>query len=180
MQRDESYLLIQALYQDTELLLPQLLQQCTALELEILYTGKREALGWVSLNLQVSGRWHQLAKLESQLEHQAEALQEGHLFWQRQDQGEGRSAYLPYVMQAQTLVQNTLIEVLVQFFTQKQIKLQELTIERCLQTRTLIPMQQVCMRVYLPLDVNLPELRENFLILCEQYNFDAIFELDRG
>ena len=177
---DEAYLLVQALYPAEENLLTELLLHCMEQEIVPMHVYQRECSGWYSLSLKISGFWYQLAKLEALLENLGAKFPEAHVFCQRLSKAQDEVLYLPYMIQVQSVVNTYLVDILVQFFNVKHIKLQELQLDRYVQSKTLVPMQQISMVVYLSVDINLPELRENFMILSEQYNFDAVFEPDRG
>ncbi len=178
-QLKEPRLLIQANYQSKDNVLAQLLAVCRAQDLNILHIYQREVAHCYTLELEVSGVWHQLAKLETLLKELAQTL-ESYISWGRLIDIEDPGIYLPYIVQVQTFAALDVIQILTEFFSASDIQLKEILLDRYVQSKTLVPMQSVSLSVYLPMSVNLPELRESLIILCEQYNFDVIFEQDRG
>lgn len=175
----EPCLLIQATYKTSEQLFLKLLDACRAEELIVAHVYQKEIGALSVLSLEVYGLWHHLVKLEARLDELANAVLEGQLFWQRVPEENQETLYLPYIVEAQTLVSHEIISVIVQFFSAKQIRLDEIFVDQWVEGKTLVPMQTIGLRVYLPITLSLSEIRENFMILCEQYNFDAIFEQRR-
>ena len=172
-------ILIQANYQGKDNVLGKLLELCRSQDLSILHIYQREVAHCYTLELEVSGVWHQLVKLETLLKELAQTL-ESHISWQRLVEIEDDGVYLTYIVQVQTFANLDVIQILTEFFSASEIQLKEILLDRYVQGKTLVPMQSVSLSVYLPISVNLPELRESLIILCEQYNFDVIFEQDRG
>lgn len=175
----EPCLLIQVAYKVSEQLFLKLLEICRTQELIVAHVYQKEIGDLCVLSLEVYGVWHHLVKLEAQLEELSRALVDGQLYWQRVTDEVEDVLYLPYVVEAQTLVSNEIVSVITQFFSVKQIRIDEIYVDQWVQGKTLVPMQTIALKVYLPITLSLSELRENFMILCEQYNFDAIFEQDR-
>lgn len=139
-----------------------------------------EKLDTFHIQLEVSGTWNELAKFESALKSEYLKLSEGVVF--HFYRGEPRpidELYLPYLVQASTLMNQEMIQLFTQFFSMDRIKIKEISVQRYIQGKTFVPLQLITLAVWLPIDINLPELRENFMIFCEQYNVDGIFEQDR-
>lgn len=177
---NEPSLLVQASYPVQEKLLEQIIEVCKSQELSIAHLYQRELNSWYMLELEINGVWHQLVKFEARLAELNEALSNGQIFWQRLTQEPSAIKFLPYIVQVQTLMDTGIIDLLTDFFDTQGIKLKEVLVNRYTQSKTLLVMQNITLCVYLPVEVNLPELRESLMIMCEQYNLDIIFEQDRG
>jgi glycine cleavage system transcriptional repressor len=135
----------------------------------------------VNFQLDVGGDWHQLAKIEMSLKQRHKALTSGFLDWRRDVFRLDDIVRLPYVFEANAMVNIALFDLLIHFLrAEKRIEIKEVWTDRYLQGKTAVPMQKIRILTYIPIEVNFPELRENYMIFCEQYNFDGMFELDRS
>jgi glycine cleavage system transcriptional repressor len=130
--------------------------------------------------IELRGSWHQSAKLEIALKHiEAQSAEQGSLHWMRRSFENTLSNYLPYQVEVVSLVKADLILVFSQFFNVKGVKIKNMRTQTYLQPTTQVPLQLTRLTVWIPLDLNLSELRENFMILCDEYNLDSIFDPER-
>lgn len=158
-----------------------ILDDCAQLTVSIANQYLSQHGKWVHFQLTIGGDWHQLAKLETSLKSRKKELANGHLDWRRDIFRLDETIKLPYLFEANAVIGIALFDLLVHFIrAEKRLEIKEVWTDRYLQGKTAVPMQRVKIVVWVPYEVNLPELRENFMIFCEQYNFDGMFELDRG
>jgi glycine cleavage system transcriptional repressor len=140
-----------------------------------------QKLGRFHFQLEVSGAWNELAKFESLLAvHEANVPEETFFQYKRGDAPSLELLLLPYLVQVNTLVNSEIVGLLTEFFNIERVQIQDIMVQRYLQSKTGIPLQLTTLALLLPADIHLSELRENFMIFCEQYNIDGIFEQDRG
>jgi len=125
--------------------------------------------------LLVSGNWHALARLETELNKLAET---GNLSLQlrRTEPRAARSDLLPYSVDVVCLDQTGIVSKLSGFFSSRGIDIAELSTRSYAAAHTGAPMFAVQMFVNVPSRVHLSTLREEFLELCDQLNLDAILE----
>jgi len=125
--------------------------------------------------LLVSGNWHALARLETELAKLAEA---GNLSLQlrRTEPRAARSDLLPYSVDVVCLDQTGIVSKLSGFFSSRGIDIAELSTRSYAAAHTGAPMFAVQMIINVPSRVHLSTLREEFLELCDQLNLDAILE----
>lgn len=123
----------------------------------------------------VSGNWHALARLETELKKLAEA---GTLSVQlrRTEQRAARSDMLPYSVDVVCLDQTGIVSNLSGFFSSRGIDISELSTRSYAAAHTGAPMFSVQMVVHIPGKIHIAALREEFMDLCDQLNLDAILE----
>jgi glycine cleavage system transcriptional repressor len=125
--------------------------------------------------LLVSGNWHALARLETELNKLAES---GNLSLQlrRTEPRTARSDLLPYSVDVVCLDQTGIVSRLSGFFSSRGIDIAELSTRSYAAAHTGAPMFAVQMIINVPSRIHLSTLREEFLELCDQLNLDAILE----
>lgn len=125
--------------------------------------------------LLVSGNWHALARLETELNKLAET---GNLSLQlrRTEPRTARSDLLPYSVDVVCLDQTGIVSRLSGFFSSRGIDIAELSTRSYAAAHTGAPMFAVQMIINVPSRIHLSTLREEFLELCDQLNLDAILE----
>lgn len=156
------------------------LGQAVQAEVSLTQSDLRCRLNRFHFQLEASGEWHQLAKFEGQLKIEQKKLEEGVVLHSyRALLKKEETLYIPYYAEVTSVFNAELVAVLSQFFDAERILLQEITMDRFVEGRTFVPLQTIRVKVWIPIDMHLPELRESFMLFCEQYNVDGIFEPDR-
>jgi glycine cleavage system transcriptional repressor len=125
--------------------------------------------------LLVSGNWHTLAKLESELAKLAESSGIT-VSVRRTEQRAARKDVLTYSVDVVCLDQPGIVHNLAGFFSARGIDIAELTTRSYAAAHTGAPMFSVQMIVHVPAKVHIAALREEFMDLCDQMNLDAILE----
>jgi glycine cleavage system transcriptional repressor len=157
-----------------------LLDQVIQTEVSVTQSELRRRLNTFHFQFEVSGEWHQLAKFETQLKAEQNKLADGTvLHYHRALLKAEETLYIPYYAEVTSIFNVDLIVLLSQFFDAERILLQEMSVDRFVEGRTFVPLQTIRVKVWIPIDIHLPELRESFMLFCEQYNVDGIFEPDR-
>jgi glycine cleavage system transcriptional repressor len=123
----------------------------------------------------VSGNWHALARLETELKKLTDA---GTLSVQlrRTEQRAARSDMLPYSVDVVCLDQTGIVSNLSGFFSSRGIDISELSTRSYAAAHTGAPMFSVQMIVNVPSRIHLSALREEFMDFCDNLNLDAILE----
>lgn len=125
--------------------------------------------------LLVSGNWHSLAKLETELKKLADSS--GliiHL--KRTEPRAARADMLPYSVDVVCLDQTGIVSGLSGFFSSRAIDIAEVSTRVYPAAHTGAQMFAVQMIVNIPSRIHLAHLREEFMDFCDSLNLDAIME----
>src|SRR5712671_3767816 len=112
--------------------------------------------------LLVSGNWHALAKLETELK--------------RLEPRAARTDMLPYSIDVVCLDQTGIVSGLSGFFSSRGIDIAEVSTRSYPAAHTGAPMFSVQMIVNVPSRIHVAHLREEFMEFCDSLNLDAILE----
>ncbi len=125
--------------------------------------------------LLVSGNWHALARIESELAR----LSEGsglsvHL--KRTEPHTPRTDMLPYSVDIVSLDQSGIVAGLSGFFASRSIDISDVSTRAYAAAHTGAPMFATQMIVQVPTRLPIAQLREEFMDFCDSLNLDAILE----
>ncbi len=123
----------------------------------------------------VSGNWHTLGKLELELEKLGK---NDNLTFTIRKTGErpAKEDRIPYAVDVVSLDQQGIDFGLANFFASQDIEIADVATRRYAAAHTGAPMFAVQMAVNIPSSVNIAQLRDEFLELCDRLNLDAILE----
>jgi glycine cleavage system transcriptional repressor len=125
--------------------------------------------------LLVSGNWHTLAKLETELKKLSDSTGIT-VSLRRTDQRPPRKDVVTYSVDVVCLDQPGIVHNLAGFFSARGIDIAELNTRSYAAAHTGAPMFSVQMVVHIPGKIHIAALREEFMDLCDQLNLDAILE----
>jgi glycine cleavage system transcriptional repressor len=125
--------------------------------------------------LLVSGNWHTLAKLETELKKLSDATGIT-VSLRRTDQRPPRKDVVTYSVDVVCLDQPGIVHNLAGFFSSRAIDIADLGTRSYAAAHTGAPMFSVQMVVHIPGKIHIAALREEFMDLCDQMNLDAILE----
>lgn len=129
--------------------------------------------------LLVSGSWHTLARLESELKKVEE--QAGlSVTMRRTEARQPRADMLPYAIDVVCLDQPGIVYNLASFFASREIDIAELSTRSYSAAHTGAPMFSVQMTVNIPGNLQISVLRDEFMDFCDHLNLDAIMEPVKG
>jgi glycine cleavage system transcriptional repressor len=123
----------------------------------------------------VSGNWHTLTKLESELDK----LSKDHgltVTMRKTGERSPKTDCMPYGVDVVALDQPGIVFNLANFFASRHIDIAELATRRYAAAHTGAPMFSVQLTVNVPATEHLAQLRDDFMELCDQLNLDAIIE----
>src|SRR5690606_35589094 len=129
--------------------------------------------------LLVSGNWHTLAKLETELKKLSESTGVA-ISVRRTEQRAPRKDVVTYSVGVVCLDQPGVVHNLAGFFSSRGIDIAELNTRSYAAAHTGAPMFSVQMMVHIPSKVHIAALRAEFMDLCDQLNLDAILEPVKG
>ena len=125
--------------------------------------------------LLVSGNWATLNKLEQGLEKLGES--ENLAISIRQTNVKPAAGNrMPYAVDIVSLDQQGIVFNLADFFASRDIEIADVATRRYAAAHTGSPMFAVQMAINVPSTVNIAQLREDFLEVCDRLNLDAILE----
>ena len=124
------------------------------------------------------GAWSAMAKLEQSLQQfaQQHALILG---WQRIDEKATLTGNIPYSAYINCTPSPDNFNKVWQFFTKQQITIVSCDLAEHCYTQTNTTVQQFSLGLLVPIDSSLGNLREAFMVLCDENNFDAFIEPQR-
>ena len=125
--------------------------------------------------LLVSGNWHSLAKIESEIKKIADA---GEMVVQvrRTETRPVRSDMLPYSVDIVCLDQAGIVSSVAGFFSARGVDIAELDTHSYAAALTGAPMFSLRLVINVPSRIHLGVLREEFMDFCDHLNLDAILE----
>lgn len=123
----------------------------------------------------VSGNWHSIAKIESDLARLAETAGIT-IQVRRTGQRAAREDMVPYSVDVVCLDQNGIVSGLSGFFASRGIDIGELSTRSYAAAHTGAQMFSVYLVINIPARVHVGALREEFMDFCDQMNLDAILE----
>lgn len=129
----------------------------------------------VAVLMMVSGRWNELAKLESSLPNCAKRMgMEMHI--KRTEMRQSNEQLLPYSVEVIALDAPGIVAELAEFFSSRNINIREMSTSSYAATHTGTLMFALQLTIDVPASIHIPTLRDEFMGFCDQLNLDSIME----
>jgi len=131
------------------------------------------------LSMQVVGNWSSIAKLE----HNLPSLEKKYgfsLITRRTEPRKFDTPVLLYTIQVIGIDKPEIAQQIYSFFATERVYSQEAYGDSYIANQTGTRMLTLTMIIAIPGDIPIFELRERFLVLCDQLNLDAIMEPHKG
>jgi len=125
--------------------------------------------------LLVSGNWHTLNRLEQGLEKLCKGDQLN-VSIRKTDVRPPEDNRMPYAVDVVALDQQGIVYNLADFFSSRDIEIADVATRSYAAAHTGAPMFAVQMAVNVPSSIQIAQLREEFLEVCDRLNLDAILE----
>lgn len=135
--------------------------------------------GEFAIILLVSGNWNAVAKLENTLPNLGKRLDLS-ITSKRTEQRKPASNLLPYAVDVVSIDHPGIVYNLANFFSSREINIQDLVTTSYSAAHTGTPMFSVHMIVNIPSDMHIAALREEFMDFCDELNLDAVIEPVKG
>lgn len=129
--------------------------------------------------VRISGSWSAIAKMEDAL-HTLKTESQVWLDFKRSPPLKLDGDYLPYLVQVVGINRPTLINEIMHFFIEQQIQLTDLQTDSFKTSYSDTKMLTLVMRLHVPGNINIADLRERFMLLCEELNIDGILEPEKS
>jgi glycine cleavage system transcriptional repressor len=125
----------------------------------------------------IAGKWNHIAKVETLLNHLAKelSLQIQLARYQLQKSKEAMLTYAVYVL---GLDSPGILAKLNQFFINEQALILEVTSDTFLSKHSQLTMFSISMQLALPAAMPASDMRDNFMLLCDDLNLEGFIELD--
>ena len=123
----------------------------------------------------ISGNWHTLNKLETALD---KLTSDGKLTIaiKKTDEGKPAEDRMPYAIDVVCLDHPGIVFNLAHFFASRNIDVADVATKRYAAAHTGAPMFAMQMTVNIPATVQIAQVRDEFLEMCDQLNLDSIME----
>lgn len=129
--------------------------------------------------MMLSGSWNSIAKFENALK-QLEKKLDFQTLTKRTEVDNKKTSQMPYSIEVVALDSPGIIKDISTFFANQAINIENLITETYKAPHTAAPMIMLNMTVNISFDVHIAELREQFMIFCDDLNLDATLEpIDR-
>lgn len=129
--------------------------------------------------MHIAGSWNAIAKMEDAL-LVLEKKPELWLKFKRSVPLTLESDHLPYLIQIMGINKPTVINEVLHFFIEQQIQLTDLQTDSFKTQYAETKMLTLVMRIQIPASINIADLRERFMLLCEELNIDGILEPEKS
>jgi glycine cleavage system transcriptional repressor len=171
----ESFLVITALGEDKPGLVHKLTETVMGCHCNIVDSRMSVLGGEFAVMLMVSGKWNELTKLEDTL---ATASDDLNLIvtCKRTEPRKHAKDLMPYSVEVISIDQPGIVHELAQFFSNRDINIQELNTTQYAAAHTGTPMFALHLTANIPASMHIAGLRDEFLDFCESQNMDAIIE----
>ena len=128
--------------------------------------------GEFAIIFMVSGQWNNIAQIEDSLPKLAESFQLT-ITAKRTEERSSKSQYLPYSIEVVSFDNPGIVHHLANFFSCRQINIEELSTNSYAAAHTGTPMFTVQMSVEIPTTTQISTLRDEFMEFCDDLNLDA-------
>ncbi len=153
----------------------ELIQQCECRVIE----SKLSVLGTLFVgHIMIMGKWNQLAKAENLLANLAKEL-DLHITWQRTHVLPCNPTTVSYSVYITACDDTEILSKVTDFFMQQQIEINTLTSYTYLSRHTQSPMVFINIQIIMPVAAAVANLRDQFMLLCDDLNLDGVIELDK-
>lgn len=133
----------------------------------------------LGIHMLVAGNWRTISRLEQSLPGLAENLGVEIAYHEAEDAPPGEEM-LPYAIDLVTRDQPGILHRLVRFLTQRRVHITDLSTSSYTAKLTSTPMVSLNVAVSIPAEIHIATLREDFMILCDELNIDAVLEPIKG
>jgi glycine cleavage system transcriptional repressor len=130
-------------------------------------------------NLLLSGTWSAIAKVEASFPV-LEQKQGINVLIRRTEMLSPADDVLPYSAFLVAIDRPGIIYKITHFFAEQQININELTTDSYTARQSSTVMLTISMRINIPIAMHIADLRERFILFCDDLNIDAILEPERN
>lgn len=134
--------------------------------------------GETGILILITGNWNTIVKLETGLKRLSN--EEGILLITKRSKPlENKVQLLPYFVEVLALDQLGMLAHICTFFSKQEISIENLQLESYVSTATNAPMFSLKASLGIPSITSIGDLRERFILFCEELNIDGVIEPDK-
>jgi glycine cleavage system transcriptional repressor len=170
-----NYLVLTALGKDRPGIVDRLTKLILDYDINILDSRMTVLGGEFAILMLVQGNWNTLAKLENALPELRKSLGLT-LVCERTEERQPSKDQLPYLVEVVALDHPGIVHSLANFFSQRDINIEDLVTGSYAAPHTGTPMFSVQMSISVPADLHIATLRDEFMDFCDSMNLDAVLE----
>jgi len=170
-----NYLVITALGSDRPGIVKELAKNITEHECNIEDSRMTVLGGEFAIMLMVSGNWNTIAKLQDHMPGLEQQLGLT-IITKNTESRQPIGKTLPYAAEVIALDHQGIVMNLANFFSTRNINIEEMTTHCYAAAHTGTPMFAVHMEIGIPATQSISELRESFMDFCDNLNLDAVLE----
>ena len=179
MTKPNNYLVLSALGKDRPGIVDELSRTIYQLDCNIVDSRMTVLGGEFAVLLMLEGPWNQLAKLEGQIPDLQKRL--GMTIISRQTETPSpQTNLLPYAVEVVSLDHPGIVHQLASFFSQRNINIEDMNTSSYAAPHTATAMFSVHMNVGIPANIQIAELRDEFMDFCDTMNLDGVLEPFKG
>lgn len=171
-------LIITVIGSDQTLLLTQLCAFATKYNGNIEYSNMAAFGSESVLTLLISGQWNTIAKLEAALPTLEKNLGTTVLY-KRMVVEKDTEAFLPYWVEVVALNHPGILQEIIEFFIEQSIPIQSLQTQVEPVKNSDARLFSFSMKILIPGDMSISEMREQFMLLCDDFNLDGMIEPEK-
>lgn len=128
--------------------------------------------------MRVTGNWNAIAKIESALNELNLQGVTG-LVVKRDSPSKIEGQFLPYVAQIVSLDAPGVVYEVMRFFSNQTIQILDLQTDPFTTNHSATHMLTLSLRINVPADLNIADLRDQFMVLCDDFNMDGLIEPEK-
>lgn len=173
---EQKYMQIVAVFDQKSQFLYEVTRQVAQAGCHTLESNVYTLLDKQSLSMLISGSWHQLAKVELALNQNKKFKPDFFTFKTLDLATEPKELFLPYSIVVLGLANPQHLHRLIEFFVSFPVHVHQIQSETFVAKRTHAPMQSIQLQLSIRSTMNLGELRDQFMLFCDNQNLDAFME----
>lgn len=129
--------------------------------------------------MRIAGNWNDIAKLEKALTDLTSSAEMLLALKRSNSDTPPETPFLPYLVQVIALDTPNLVNEVSYFFSGQKIQIIDLQTDPFQTSHSNTAMLTLSMRINIPADINIADLRERFMVLCDELNVDGIMEPEK-
>jgi glycine cleavage system transcriptional repressor len=171
-------LIITAIASDQALLLTQLCAFASKYNGNIEYSNMAAFGNESVLTLSISGQWNTIARLEAAMPTLEKSLGSPVLY-KRMIVEKNTDALLPYIVNVVALNHPGLLQEITEFFAEQDIIIHSLETQIETIQNSSARLFSLTMKILIPGDLSISEMRDQFMLLCDDFNVDGAIEPEK-
>lgn len=171
-------LIISVIGSDQALMLTQLCTFTSKYNGNIEYSNMASFGNEFVLTLLVTGQWNTIAKLEAALPGLEKNLNSP-ILYKRVAVEKNTETFLPYIIEVIALNHPGILQEITEFFVEQNIPIASMHTQIEPIKNSDARLFSLNMKILIPGDISISEMREQFILLCDDFNLDGVMEPEK-